>query len=280
MISKYEYFEVDYHPDHELLLWKIKSEGIPNFSLEGLKEFIAFTNDLQIILADNGYPLKYIASSSMHPEVYNMGGDLPFFFENIIHQNRDVLTEYAHSCIEVIYNIYNSFGLSAISIALVEGNAYGGGFECAIAHDVVLAHKKAQFCLPENKFNLFPGMGAYSFLYRKLNFETASNLLYSGKIHGAEEMKGLGLVNEVFETNVDIEKIIEYTEKLNYNFVQNHYRCMKKVFPLQKQELLDITDIWVNTCLNLDDNSLRRMELIINAQKRKLRQKSPNDSIA
>ncbi|AUC17044.1 hypothetical protein BTO06_07220 [Tenacibaculum sp. SZ-18] len=272
-MKTYKYFDIDYYPEHELLLWKIKSDGIPNFSLEGLKEFTAFANDLKMILADNGYPLKYIASSSMHPEVYNMGGDLPFFFENIINQNREVLTEYAHLCIEVIHNIYNSFGLPAISIALVEGNAYGGGFECVAAHDIILANNDAKFCLPENKFNLFPGMGAYSFLFRKLNFKTASDVLYNGDIYDASQMKELGLVNQIFKNNRGIDRLVEYINKTSYNFIYNHHKCLKRVFPLQKSELIDITDIWVDACLNLDNKSLRRMELIINAQNRKLKQK-------
>ena len=130
MTANYKHFKVDYYPEHELLIWKINSKGIPNFSLEGLKEFETFADDLQMVFADKSYPLKYIASASLHDEVYNMGGDLPFFYENIISKNRAVLTEYAHSCVTAIYNIYNSFNLPAISVALVEGNAYGGGFEC------------------------------------------------------------------------------------------------------------------------------------------------------
>lgn len=274
MIAKYKHFNIDYHLEHELLIWKIKkSEGIPNFSLEALKEFERFTDDLRMVFADKSYPLKYIASASLHEEVYNMGGDLPFFFDNIISRNREVLTMYAHSCVEAIHNIYNSFNLPAISIALVEGNAYGGGFECAMAHDVILANEKAKFCLPENKFNLFPGMGAYSFLFRKLNFNTASKLLYDSKVYSAVEMNAMGLVNETFTENTEIDKIVEYIKKISYSFAYNHYKCIKKVFPLQKKELLDITNIWVDACLSLDEKSLRRMELIINAQKRKLRQK-------
>ena len=273
MICNYKYFDVDYYPENELLVWKIKTEGIPNFSLEGLKEFEVFADDLKMLFADKSYPLKYIASLSLHPEVYNMGGDLPFFYDNIGLQNRAVLTEYAHSCVEAIYNIYNSFNLPIVSIALVEGNAFGGGFECAAAHDVVIADEKAKFCLPENKFNLFPGMGAYSFLFRKLNFKTASEVLYSGKSYTAIEMNEKGLVNRIARgENKGIAQLIDYINEISYNFIHNHCKCIKKVFPLQKTELIDITNIWVDSCLNLDSSSLRRMELIINAQLRNLKQ--------
>ncbi len=49
----------------------------------------------------------------------------------------------------------------------------------------------------------------------------------------------------------------------------NHYKCLKRVFPLQKKELFDITNMWVDACMNMEKDSLRRMELIINAQLRK-----------
>lgn len=273
MIKTYKYFEVDYYPETELLLWKIKTKGIPNFTIDILNEFKTFSADLRMLFADKSYPLKYIASSSLHPEVYNMGGDLPFFFENIKEKNREVLTDYAHSCVEAVYNIYNSFDLPAISVALVEGNAYGGGFECVAAHDIILAKKNVQFCLPENKFNLFPGMGAYSFLFRKLNFQAASEVLYSGSIYSAEEMNNMGMVNEIFDEGEGTLEMLEHINKGSYNFLYNHYKCIKQVFPIQKKELIDITNIWVEACLNLDKDSLRRMELIINAQYRKLKQK-------
>jgi len=47
----------------------------------------------------------------------------------------------------------------AMSIAMIEGTALGGGFEAALAHHFVLAQKGAEFGFPEIAFNLFPGMG-------------------------------------------------------------------------------------------------------------------------
>ncbi|CAL2074577.1 crotonase/enoyl-CoA hydratase family protein [Tenacibaculum sp. 190524A02b] len=273
MLNQYKNIEVDYYPEYELVNWKIKTEGIPNFCIEALREFKRFSEDLKMMFSDNMYPLKYIVSSSTHNEVYNLGGDLPYFYESIKSKNKEKLKEYAHLCIDAIYNIYKSFDLPIINISLVEGNAYGGGFECVLAHDVILANKKAKFCLPENKFNLFPGMGAYSFLCRKLNIKKATEILYSGAIYKARELEESGLIDTIFQEEESIKAIIKYINKnkSSFNFQYCHYQSIKKVFPLQKGELLDITDLWVNTCLNMESKDLRRMELIINAQKRKLK---------
>ncbi|WP_431165194.1 crotonase/enoyl-CoA hydratase family protein [Tenacibaculum halocynthiae] len=273
MLNEYKNIEVNYFPEHELVLWKIKTEGIPNFSLDILKEFQRFSKDLQIMFSDKSYPLKYIVSSSSHQEVYNLGGDLPFFFKSIKNRERKKLEEYAYLCIDAIYNIYTSFNLPVLNITLVEGNAYGGGFECVLAHDIILANTKAKFCLPENKFNLFPGMGAYSFLCRKLNIKTATEILYSGKVYTAKDMEEYALLDSI-EEEEGMKTIIKYINKnkSSFNFKYCHYKNIKKVFPLQKKELLDITDTWVDACLNMQPEDLRRMELIINAQKRKLKQ--------
>ena len=279
-IKEYKYAEIKYDRDRALLSWKIKSEGIPNFSLEGLKEFKQIVEDLRIFFDDSSNPIKYVVSLSEYPGVYNLGGDLPFFFESIKTQNRAALKEYAYLCIDAIYNIYTSFGLPGLSIALVEGNAYGGGFECALAHDVVLASEEAKFCLPENKFNLFPGMGAYSFLCRKLNVKKAIEFLYSDKAYNAKELLEFGLIDELITDNTEavLEQFIAKTES-KFNFIYCHYQSIKKVFPLQKEELLEITDIWVDACLNMTEKDLRRMQLIINAQHRKLRQKVKENNL-
>jgi len=272
MIKNYKNFEVAYYPKYEMVLWRIKSDGIPNFSLEGLKEFQQFHEDLYIMFSDKKYPLKYIVSASSYEDVYNMGGDLPYFYKNIREKNKEELLEYANLCIEAIYNIHNSFGLPALSIALVEGNAYGGGFECAMAHDIIIAKESAKFCLPENKFNLFPGMGAYSFLCRKLNLTSAIEILYSGNIYDAEKLAQKGLINGTFKGDSGFKTLTDYIAKNSFNFNFNHYKCLKRVFPLQKKELFDITNIWVEACMNMDKESLRRMELIIKAQLRKEKQ--------
>ena len=50
----------------------------------------------------------------------------------------------------------------------MQGECLGGGFEAALSSDVIVAEKSARFGFPEILFNLFPGMGAYSFLERKI----------------------------------------------------------------------------------------------------------------
>ena len=48
------------------------------------------------------------------------------------------------------------FSPTLTKIVLVQGDALGGGFECALASDVIVAEESAQMGLPEILFNLFP----------------------------------------------------------------------------------------------------------------------------
>lgn len=202
-----------------------------------------------------------------------MGGDLPFFLECIRNRQKKSLTEYAHLCIDAIYNIYNAFGLPAITIALVEGNAYGGGFECALAHDFIVAEESAQFCLPENKFNLFPGMGAHSVLNRKIGAVDTNALIRNSRIYKSRYLQSLGLVEEITERNRSMLALIKLARRIKdrFNFELHHIRCTKIVHSLPKKELLNITDIWVDTCMKVSDFDLRKMEILATAQSRKVK---------
>ncbi|WP_109433926.1 crotonase/enoyl-CoA hydratase family protein [Aquimarina sp. AU119] len=270
-MRKFNCLNVEYYKEHEVLLWKIKDTGMPNFCLKGLLEFKEFAIWVRDYFSHPERPVKFIVSASEHDGVYNMGGDLPFFVESIKSCNKTALTQYAHLCIDAIYEIYTSFGLQALTIAMVEGNAYGGGFECALSHDIIIAERKAKFCLPENKFNLFPGMGAYSLLYRKLNTKDANTVLKAGKIYQAEELYDLGCIDKLSNKNKSIQTLFSYITKTRerYNFEYHHNVCKKKIFPLDKAELIDITDIWVDACMKVELFDIRRMEILAKAQYRK-----------
>ncbi len=270
-MREFDCITVKYFREEELLLWKIKDTGMPNFCLKGLHEFREFGIWVRRYFADPDRPLKFIVSGSEHDGIYNMGGDLPFFLECIKSRNIDRLKTYAHLCIDAIYNIYTSFGLPAISIALVEGNAYGGGFECALAHDYILAEEGVQFCLPENKFNLFPGMGAHSLLTRKVNVLDADMLIRSNRTYKSRYLQSLGLVEKVVEREKGWIELTGFVNTLfeQFNFEYHHIQCKKMVNPLPKNELLDITNLWVKACMKIKEFDLRKMEILANAQYRK-----------
>ncbi|SHG00761.1 crotonobetainyl-CoA hydratase [Desulfacinum infernum DSM 9756] len=82
-------------------------------------------------------------------------------------------------------------------IAAVNGLALGGGFELALACDVIVAAEHAQFGLPEPRVGAMAAAGGALRLPRQIPYHAAMGLLLTGRRLSAKEARGLGLVNEV-----------------------------------------------------------------------------------
>lgn len=89
------------------------------------------------------------------------------------------------------------FALSKPLIAQVQGLALGGGFELALACDLIVAAESAEFALPEARLGLIPGAGGAFRLSRQLPTKLAMGLLLTGNRLSACEALAHGLVNEV-----------------------------------------------------------------------------------
>ncbi len=89
------------------------------------------------------------------------------------------------------------FQLSKPVIARVNGYALGGGFELALACDLIVAAEHAVFALPEARLGLVPGAGGAFRLARQLPLKVAMGYLLTGRQLTAPEALRLGLVNEV-----------------------------------------------------------------------------------
>lgn len=82
-------------------------------------------------------------------------------------------------------------------IAAVRGYALGGGFELALACDLVIAAEDAQFGQPQAKIGLIPGGGATQRLPRAIGLHRARQYIFTGDRLSAREAERLGLVNQV-----------------------------------------------------------------------------------
>lgn len=91
------------------------------------------------------------------------------------------------------------FDLNKPVIAAVNGIAMGGGFELALACDIIVAASHAKFALPEPKVGLAALGGGLHRLPRAIGMTRAMTLLLTGKTVSAKEAFDLGFVSEIVE---------------------------------------------------------------------------------
>ena len=214
---------------------------------------------------------NYLVLASDVPGIFNLGGDLSVFSDLIRAKKRDSLLAYAKLCVNNVWTFYN-MQAPVTTISLVQGQAMGGGFEAALAAHVMVAEKSALMGLPEVMFNLFPGMGALSFLSRKIGMPAAEKIVRSGKIYTGEELYQMGVVDVLAEDGQGEYALNNWIKKnhRSLNSFQAINRAKQRVTPLTLSELYDITEIWVDAALRLDERNLKVMERLVRAQNGKI----------
>jgi DSF synthase len=262
---------------HDEVIWcYMRPNGPPSFTPTLLHELISMRRLLQRMFAGlrpgEAPPVKYFVGGSHIPSIYNLGGDLNFFIKSIRARDVDALRSYAHDCVDVAYHMMMGFHLPVITIALVQGDALGGGFEGALSFNVLVAEKRAKFGLPEILFNLFPGMGAFSLLSRKLDVTRAHKMILSGRVFSAPELYDLGLIDILAEDGRGEEAVREYiAHNRRHHTVHRRVREVGiRVNPLSLEELRDVTDIWAEHAMRLQETDLRNMERLASAQLRRV----------
>ena len=206
--------------------------------------------------------------ASDKPGVFNLGGDLDLFKQLIAKQDRAELLRYGRECIDVLYSNYTGFDLPVTTISLVQGDALGGGFEAALSGDIIIAEKSARFGFPEILFNLFPGMGAYSFLDRKIGQRGAEEIISSGQIYTAQQMLEKGVIDSVVEDGqgeAGVSALIERRKRSQNGFAALA-KARRRVHKIEFSELLDVVEIWVDSALKLNLRDLKLMQRLVSRQ--------------
>jgi len=217
-------------------------------------------------------PLEYYIQGSRIPGIYNLGGDLAFMIECVRVGDHEALRRYAHDCVEVIFNISTGFNRNVVSVAVIEGDALGGGFEAALCCNFIIAERSARFGFPEILFNCFPGMGAYSFLARRVGPKLTEEMMQNGKIYTAAEMHEMGIVNQLADDGHGKEAALNYikADLPTYTLRNAICRVRECVNSVQLDELRDITDLWVELTLRLSSSDIGKMQRFVSAQQRRL----------
>lgn len=264
------------HDHQRRILWQfMQPKGRPSFTPGLLRDMTQVLDGVEAAFAaavgNREVGIAFLVLASGLPGIFNLGGDLPHFIQAIERQDRERLLWYARICAAGQYRRAVAMGLPICTVALVQGDALGGGFEAALAHDIIIAERSASFGLPEVLFNLFPGMGAYSFLVRRVEPARAERMILSGRIWSAEELHELGIVDRLAEDGAGVEAVHAFVEEFERAAPARRalLRARRIVNPVGLHELTEIAELWVEAALQLGTADLRRMRHLARAQDRR-----------
>ncbi|MDO8416506.1 MAG: crotonase/enoyl-CoA hydratase family protein [Agitococcus sp.] len=267
--KEYQQLSVFYEQKRRIVWCMLHPTPRPCFTVELLIDLNQAIADVQA----SGLPVDFWVTGSTTPQIFNLGGDLAAFVKHIRAKNKEPMINYARACVEAVYLHSTGFGLGAISIAMVEGAALGGGLEAALAHNYILAQQDVKLGFPEIAFNLYPGMGAYSYTARKTSPAFAEKLISTGESHTAEWLATQGFVDRTFEPGTAFKSTRSFIDELRpkLNGTRGLLRMRQRVAPVSREELLEITDGWAEAAFNLQEHELAYMERLVLMQNKRLR---------
>lgn len=261
-----------YLDTHNGISWGyMHAEPRPCYTYTLLTDFMNWFADLTTLIdgsqqQDN---ITYAVIASSVPGVFNLGGDLSLFHRLIVERDRESLLRYARACIEPLYMIAAHLNRPNLkTITLVQGDALGGGFECALSGNTLIAERGCKLGFPEILFNLFPGMGAITLLGRRIGHQKAEKIILSGKLYLAEELFDMGVIDVLAEPGEGEQAVIDFVRKesraRNGTLALRAAREISQ--PVSYDELMRITEIWVDAAFRLGPKDLRMMERLVARQ--------------
>ncbi len=272
LLCEREEISVRYDPDSAAIWCYFNPQVRPCYTLKMLQEI----HDLQLSIIDyfKSYemkpttPIRYFIVASQTPGVFNYGGDLNLFSELIKDQDREKLVAYGKKCIDIAYLNSCSLNLPITTISLVDGDALGGGFEAALSSNILIAEENVKLGFPEIRFNLFPGMGAYSFLARAIGIKNTEAMITSGQVYNSQTLYEQGAITILAKPGLIQEALAKFikTHSRVFNGMQAIKKARDRYAPIEHSELLDIVKIWADAALGLEPKDLKMMQKLVKTQ--------------
>src|SRR5277367_6269891 len=175
----------------ELTLDRAPCNEIGRAALADLEKFIAALPNLQreshALIINSARKEGFCAGADLR-ETYRVAQSLP----------KDERLAALRDFLERIHHVMNTLDEAPLTtIAAVHGVTFGGGFEIALACDLIVADKMTRFCFPELRLGLIPGFGGIPRLKRDLGNAVVRDLLLTGRSINAAKGQAVGLVSQV-----------------------------------------------------------------------------------
>lgn len=276
-MNSFNQVKVRFDKSHEVLWTYLSQENmVPCFNAGLLDDLFnhhqELTNTGGFLTIDHEiHKIRYSVLASLTKGYFNMGGHLIKMAEAIRNKDRAALTAYATKSIDVVAQRTFRHDLPSLTtISLLQGDTLGAGIEAAMTSDILIAERRSTLCFPELFFNMFPGMGAYSFISRKAGSKVADKMILGGKMHTAEECFDMGIIDILVEDGEGEAAVYDFIEKQkrrSEGFLSIQ-KAKNMINPITYQELHGIVSIWVENALSLTERDLKVMDRFARSQEK------------
>src|SRR6266849_6663801 len=175
----------------ELTLDRAPANDIGTVMLRELEQFVAAAKNLTA-------ETSACIISSAQKSGFSAGADLRELYQGAVALDEKDRSAGVREFLERIHAVLNAIDAAPfVTIAAVHGVCFGGGFELALACDIIIADKMARFAFPELRLGLIPGFGGIPRLKRDLGNAFVRDLLLTGRSVNASRAHAVGLVAQL-----------------------------------------------------------------------------------
>lgn len=175
----------------EVALHRLPCNELGSLSLDELEQFVSALEALEA----SAHAL--IIHSDLKSG-FCAGADLRELYERSHTMEKTQAVREVRNFLDRIHRVLNRIDSSSLTtIAAVHGVTFGGGFELALACDLIIADKTARFAFPELRLGLIPGFGGIPRLKRDVGNAVVRDLLLTGRSFNATKAQQIGLASQV-----------------------------------------------------------------------------------
>ena len=175
----------------EVALHREPCNEIGSFTLEELERLAAALPKL----ANQAHALIFYSTIKAG---FSAGADLRELYGRSQGVETSDAVRQVRAFLERIHHVMNTLDAAPMTtVAAVHGVTFGGGFELALACDLIIADRMARFCFPELRLGLIPGFGGIPRLKRDLGNAVVRDLLLTGRSFNVMKAQQIGLVSQI-----------------------------------------------------------------------------------
>jgi len=222
----------------ELVLDRAPCNEIGSETLKDLETFVAALEPLQ-------REARTLIISSSRQEGFCAGADLRELYRGLRERTASDRVGGVRDFLERIHCVMNAIDDAPLfTIAAVHGVTFGGGFELALACDLIVADKMTRFCFPELRLGLIPGFGGIPRLKRDVGNALVRDLILTGRsIHAAKALAA-GMISQVTGEGDSLRVARATASQLRKFDRQTMIAAKKFVKPIPREELRREIDIF------------------------------------